>query len=148
MLLTVNPEVDLGLSRNVSVTQLIANLGSITGGDDAQLDASKDWRLSWWTKIYGYTIDGPYLWVGKGFGVNLATDDGFQVDAEQSLRARTARISRSSPVLACPGSPCGCFSNSPSLLRCSGPRPSRDASRSRCGSLCSGGSSCIGWPHS
>ena len=27
MLLTVNPEVDLGLSRNVSVTQLIANLG-------------------------------------------------------------------------------------------------------------------------
>src|SRR4051794_4169880 len=87
MLLTVNPEVDLGLSRNVSVTQLIANLGSITGGDDAQLDASKDWRLSWWTKIYGYTIDGPYLWVGKGFGVNLATDDGFQVDEEQSLRA-------------------------------------------------------------
>jgi O-antigen ligase len=79
--------VDLGLSRNVSVTQLIANLGSITGGDDAQLDASKDWRLSWWTKIYGYTIDGPYLWVGKGFGVNLATDDGFQVDEEQSLRA-------------------------------------------------------------
>ena len=87
MLLTVNPEVDLGLSRNVSVTQLVANLGSITGGDDAQLDASKDWRLAWWTKIYGYTVDGPYFWVGKGFGVNLATDDGFQVDAEQSLRA-------------------------------------------------------------
>ncbi len=88
MLLTVNPEVDLGLSRNVSITQLVTNLGSIAGGgDDAQLDASKDWRLAWWTKIYGYTVDGPYRWVGKGFGVNLATDDGFQVDAAQSLRA-------------------------------------------------------------
>ncbi len=87
MLLTVNPEVDLGLGRNVSITQLITNLGSITGSDDAQLDASRDWRLAWWNKIYGYTVDGPYFWVGKGFGVNLATQDGFQVDAQQSLRA-------------------------------------------------------------
>lgn len=87
MLLTVNPEVDLGLGRDVSITQLVANLGSITGGDDAQLDASKDWRLAWWTKIYTYTVDGPYFWVGKGFGANLATEDGFQVDAQQSLRA-------------------------------------------------------------
>ena len=67
MLLTVNPEVDLGLSRNVSVTQLIANLGSITGGDDAQLDASKDWRLSWWTKIYGYTDRRTVLVGRQGF---------------------------------------------------------------------------------
>ena len=87
MLLTVNPEVDLGLRRNVSITQLIANLGSITGSDDAQLDASRDWRLAWWNKIYGYTVDGPYFWVGKGFGVNLATQDGFQVDVQQTLRA-------------------------------------------------------------
>jgi len=87
MLLTVNPEVDLGLSRNVSIGQLIDNLGSITGGNDAQLDASKDWRLAWWKKIYGYTVDGPYFWVGKGFGVNLATQDGFQVDVQQTLRA-------------------------------------------------------------
>ena len=87
MLLTVNPEVDLGLSRSVSITQLITNLGSITGSDDAQLDASRDWRLAWWNKIYGYTVDGPYFWVGKGFGVNLATQDGFQVDAQESLRA-------------------------------------------------------------
>ena len=87
LLSTVNPEVDLGLQRNISMTQLLTNITSITGDDNAQLAASKDWRLAWWGKIYGYTVDGPYFWVVKGFGVNLATDDGFQVDAEQSLRA-------------------------------------------------------------
>ncbi len=87
MLLTVNPEVDLGLQRNISVGQLIDNITSITGGSDPQLEASKNWRLAWWSKIVGYTVGGPYFWVGKGFGVNLATDDGFQVDPQESLRA-------------------------------------------------------------
>src|SRR5205823_3428657 len=28
-----------------------------------------------------------YFWTGKGFGVNLATDDGFQVSQDESLRS-------------------------------------------------------------
>ena len=102
MLLTVNPEVDLGLSRNVSITQLITNLGSITGSDDAQLDASKDWRLAWWNKIYGYTVDGPYFWVGKGFGVNLATQDGFQVDLRADAPGAAQRAPRDPGAGGCP----------------------------------------------
>ena len=39
------------------------------------------------TKIVDYTVDGPYFWYGKGFGVNLADADGFQVNADGSLRA-------------------------------------------------------------
>src|SRR6185312_11527855 len=35
----------------------------------------------------GYTIHGRYRWTGKGFGVNLAEDDGYQVLQDNSLRA-------------------------------------------------------------
>lgn len=45
------------------------------------------WRLDWWRKIVGYTVFGPYRWRGKGFGVNLADDDGFQVRADHGLRS-------------------------------------------------------------
>lgn len=44
------------------------------------------WRLRWWRKIIGYAVFGPYRWTGKGFGVNLADDDGFQVRADHRLR--------------------------------------------------------------
>jgi O-antigen ligase/polysaccharide polymerase Wzy-like membrane protein len=36
------------------------------------------WRLRWWETIVGYTFEGPYLWTGKGYGINLADSDGFQ----------------------------------------------------------------------
>jgi hypothetical protein len=88
MLLIVNPEIDIGLDRKLSVGQVVANVASIAGSDSgASLQPSKDWRLAWWGKVYGYTVDGPYLLVGKGFGINLATEDGFQVDPQESLRA-------------------------------------------------------------
>ncbi len=45
------------------------------------------WRLRWWRKIVGYTLFGPYRWTGKGFGVNLADDDGFQVRRDHGLRS-------------------------------------------------------------
>ena len=46
------------------------------------------WRFDWWRKIVGYTVFGPYRWRGKGFGVNLADDDGFQVRLDDhSLRS-------------------------------------------------------------
>ena len=42
------------------------------------LEQTKNWRLRWWTKIVDYTVHGPYFWTGKGFGVNLAIDDGIR----------------------------------------------------------------------
>ena len=44
-------------------------------------------RLDWWSEILSYTITGPYKWAGKGYGVNLADDDGFQVYEDHSLRS-------------------------------------------------------------
>lgn len=45
------------------------------------------WRLRWWKEVIRYTVYGPYRWTGKGFGVNLADDDGFQVRSDHGLRS-------------------------------------------------------------
>ncbi len=85
----VNPEVDLGLARKLSFDQVVNNVVSVVAGqkDDPILEGTKAWRLRWWGKIVDYTVDGPYFWQGKGFGINLADEDGFQVNADGSLRA-------------------------------------------------------------
>ena len=44
----------------------------------AQLTQTKEWRLRWWEIIQDHTLNGPYFWTGKGFGINLADSDGFQ----------------------------------------------------------------------
>jgi O-Antigen ligase len=87
MLLTLVPVVHLDLSdyREVSQRQLVENLDTILmrpGADD-----TAEWRLEWWETIRDYTIYGPYFWQGKGFGINLADDDGFQVLEDGSLRS-------------------------------------------------------------
>lgn len=48
---------------------------------------TKEWRLMWWNKIINYTIFGEHFWTGKGFGINLANDDGFQPVWDGSLRS-------------------------------------------------------------
>jgi hypothetical protein len=64
------------------------NIGSVVGSSsDEGLEGTKQFRLAWWTKIVDYTVFGPYFWDGKGFGVNLADDDGFQPTVDGSLRA-------------------------------------------------------------
>jgi hypothetical protein len=65
----------------------VQNLGSLTSdtGSDG-LDSTKEWRMDWWKTITGYTLQGKYFWTGKGFGINLADDDGFQLMADHSLR--------------------------------------------------------------
>jgi O-Antigen ligase len=84
----VDPVVDLGGNREISIGQVVENVTSVfTESDDPALEGTKEYRLRWWGEIYDYTIDGPYFWTGKGFGVNLADDDGFQVYADHSLRA-------------------------------------------------------------
>ena len=75
--------------RDISASQLVDNFGSTLGVSEADpaLEGTKRWRVMWWDSILSYTIYGPYFWTGKGFGINLATDDGFDTDAEHTLRS-------------------------------------------------------------
>ncbi len=74
--------------RYISADQIVNNFKSIySDSNDENLSGSKEWRLLWWDTIINYTIHGPYFWKGKGFGINLADDDGFQVEADHSLRS-------------------------------------------------------------
>lgn len=83
----VNPQVDLGIERSISFDQIVQNFTSIFSSQGTtQTEATKEWRLAWWGTIIDYTIDGPYFWTGKGYGINLATSDGF-VGAGSDLRA-------------------------------------------------------------
>lgn len=77
-----------GGARALSPKQVTDNITSIfsSGGPRGDLDDTRNWRLQWWTEIVGYTVHGPYRWTGKGFGVNLANDDDFQV-GDGSLRS-------------------------------------------------------------
>jgi hypothetical protein len=66
--------------RTVNVSQVLDNAASIfmrTDSSDTTLDDTKLWRLQWWDKIIGYTINGDYFWTGKGFGISIAESDGF-----------------------------------------------------------------------
>jgi hypothetical protein len=66
--------------RRLGARQAVDNvLSLVVPTNDTQLDDTKMFREMWWRKIYTYTVDGPYFWTGKGFGVNLAEDDGFVV---------------------------------------------------------------------
>lgn len=65
----------------LSAQQLSAELGSLTGTvQNPDMEATKQWRENWWAKIWEYTVQGPYFLMGKGYGINLADDDGFQTD--------------------------------------------------------------------
>jgi hypothetical protein len=74
--------------RPATLQQMITNLFSIFGSSsDSGLEGSKQFRLAWWGKIVDYTVFGKNFWSGKGFGVNLADDDGFQSTSDHSLRS-------------------------------------------------------------
>jgi hypothetical protein len=83
--------IDLGIrvrDREISGSQLARNVWSIFVDDASMpLESTRSWRMRWWSKIADYTFFGPYFWWGKGFGVNLAHDDGFDVDEELTLRS-------------------------------------------------------------
>jgi hypothetical protein len=86
--LAFNFSVKLGEDRNtVSAEALLLNVQSIAGSSgEGYRDGTKGWRLRWWAEIVNYTIHGPYFWTGKGYGVNLADADGFQL-GEGNLRS-------------------------------------------------------------
>ncbi|HJX53295.1 MAG TPA: O-antigen ligase family protein, partial [Polyangia bacterium] len=84
---TPTPVPDWQLKRSATPTQWWENIWSIFfGSSNSQLEGTKEFRLAWWGKIVDYTFHGPYFWLGKGFGINLANDDGFP-SADRSLRA-------------------------------------------------------------
>lgn len=74
--------------RPATLQQMIENILSVFGSSsDRNLEGTKQFRLAWWGTIINYTVFGDHFWTGKGFGVNLADDDGFQITADRSLRA-------------------------------------------------------------
>lgn len=62
--------------RDMGPAQVVDNFLSVFNISNHDLDTTKQWRWQWWKLIYQYTFDGPFFWGGKGFGVNLAIDDG------------------------------------------------------------------------
>ncbi len=77
-----------GKERAISFEQLVVNLTSIVDSRNDELGGTKEWRLQWWSDIYRYTVHGRFFWMGKGFGINLADDDGYQgSDWEGRLRS-------------------------------------------------------------
>ena len=74
--------------RYISFDQIVTNVSSMASDSGTEgLDSTKEWRVNWWRDIVNYTVYGRYRWTGKGFGVNLAEDDGYQVLRDNSLRA-------------------------------------------------------------
>ena len=82
-------EVTVGRAeRPVSAAGLVTMARSIVEPVEAGVfDGTRRWRLQWWNDILDYTLRGDYFWTGKGFGINLADDDGYQVMSDGSLRS-------------------------------------------------------------
>ncbi len=78
-----------GAPRELSIDVLSDGLLSVVKESNRpELEGTKAWRLAWWRQIWSYTVDGPYFWTGKGYGVNLADSDGFQVGTrDEPLRS-------------------------------------------------------------
>jgi hypothetical protein len=78
-----------GTSRDFSLEQLTDSVGSVLAVSQRQdLEGTKNWRLAWWSEIRDYTVYGPFFWQGKGYGINLADNDGFQVGTrDEPLRS-------------------------------------------------------------
>lgn len=87
LLVASNLKINLGGQRDISAESMLLNVQSITGdsGSDVR-EGTRTWRLNWWGDIVDYTVYGPYFWTGKGYGINLADSDGYQVSRDRSLR--------------------------------------------------------------
>jgi hypothetical protein len=73
--------------RSVGFEQIKNNFSSIIGGTtDATSENNVVWRLVWWAKIIDYSLSSPNFFIGKGLGMNLATDDDI-ITLDDSLRS-------------------------------------------------------------
>ncbi len=99
-------KIDIGVAREVSVQQLVENVTSIFGeGDNSAggLEGTKEWRLQWWDTIIQYTIDGPYFWTGKGYGINWQIRMASKCRQMDPCAVPITDTSRSLRVPACRG---------------------------------------------
>jgi len=86
--ITSDIEINLGTARSVSAEDLVLTAQSIFGDTgESVYDGTRDWRIMWWSDILNYTVFGEYFWTGKGYGINLADADGYQVTSDHSLRS-------------------------------------------------------------
>ena len=86
--LIVNPAVDIGQGKTLSIGQVTSNLVSVVAPSDdvpSRLAGTREWRIDWWSKIIDYTVHGPYFWTGKGFGINLGLSD--RISIEEAVRS-------------------------------------------------------------
>lgn len=99
--------LDTQRSRPISPRQLLENVTSVFSGSGGEnLSGSRNWRLEWWREILDYTVRGEHFWGGKGFGINLASDDGYQVGDGWTLRSpHNGHLT----ILARSGVPAFCF---------------------------------------
>lgn len=75
-------------ARAISPQLVVMQLHSVvTTSEESRLENTRRWRLQWWTDIVNYTFFGEYFWLGKGYGINLATADGYQVLQDDALRS-------------------------------------------------------------
>ena len=73
--------------RSVGLEQIKNNFSSIVGGStDATSEDNVVWRLVWWAKIIDYSFSSPNFFIGKGLGMNLATDDDI-ITLDDTLRS-------------------------------------------------------------
>jgi len=62
-------------------------VASVFVSTEDSLQGTKGFRLEWWSYIVGYTVDGPYFWTGKGYGIALGEEDGFNTTEAEDLRS-------------------------------------------------------------
>jgi len=60
---------------------------SVAAANRATLSSTVQWRLAWWRRIAAKAATADQWYRGRGFGLNLADDDGFQVTRDGSLRS-------------------------------------------------------------
>ncbi len=84
---TFNLKFQMGSYRETSPQQIVKNIQSVFGSDNINLEGTRQYRLRWWKDIINYTIFGDYFWTGKGYGINLAESDGYQLLVYPPLRS-------------------------------------------------------------
>lgn len=81
------PDISAG-GREFTPDQISSNVTSIIQPEEGTILAgTRSFRENWWSEIFSYTFGGAYFLGGKGFGINLADADGFQVEEDGSLRS-------------------------------------------------------------
>ena len=81
-------DFNINSKRSLSIEQIWENSESIfVDNVRPDLEGTKRWRQMWWDKIVDYTFYGDFFWTGKGYGINLADDDGFSVRTDHELRS-------------------------------------------------------------